>query len=133
MPENRTGTVNSIKCIFVDINAIGDALSRFRGMEACGILGGDAMWIILSVGAIVFAALNIIWSVRNREAKWFSYISLSLTALTLCAFYSNEAGRVVNEDWGGLMDVMPAMSKMLWACTVASILINSIVLFKGRK
>lgn len=91
------------------------------------------MWIILGIGAIIFAILNVIWSVQNKEAKWFSYASLSLTALTLCAFYSSEAGRVVNEDWGGLMDIMPAMSTALWVCTVASILINSVALFKGKK
>ncbi len=91
------------------------------------------MWIILGVGAIVFAILNVIWSVQSKEARWFSYASLSLTALTLCAFYSNEASRVVNEDWGGLMDIMPAMSTTLCVCTAASILINSIPLFKSRK
>ena len=29
--------------------------------------------------------------------------------IILCAFYSGETGRVVNEDWGGLMDIVPAM------------------------
>ncbi len=90
------------------------------------------MWLILGVGAIVFAILNVMRSVQNKEAKWFSYASLSLTALTLCAFYGAEASRVINEDWGGLMDIMPTMSAKLWACTVASILINSIALFKCK-
>ncbi len=91
------------------------------------------MWIISGIGAVIFAFLNVIWSIQNKEAKWFSYASLSLTAMTLCAFYSAEASRVINEDWGGLMDIMPAMSTELWVCTVASILINSIALFRKRK
>lgn len=91
------------------------------------------MWIILGVGAVLFAILNVLWSVQNKEAKWFSYASLSLTALTLCAFYSAEASRVLQEDWVGLMDVMPATSSALWMGTAASILVNSIALFKGRK
>lgn len=88
------------------------------------------MWVVFGVGAIAFAFLTVIWTILGKAAKWFSYISLSLTALTLCAFYSSETQRVVSEDWVGLMDVMPAMSKILWACTVASILINSVALFK---
>ena len=29
-------------------------------------------------------------------------------------FYADGAGRVVAEDWGGLIDVMPTMNKVLW-------------------
>ena len=58
---------------------------------------------------------------------------LALTALTLCAFYADGAGRVVAEDWGGLMDIMPTMNKALWVCTVISILLNSVSLFKGKE
>ena len=91
------------------------------------------MWIILGGGAIIFAIMNVIWSIQNRDAKWFSYVSLSLTSLTLCAFYSDVAIRVAKEDWVGLTDIMPTMSKALWVCTIASILINSIILFKRKK
>lgn len=88
------------------------------------------MWMILGLAAIITAILNIMWSVRNLEAKWFRYASLSLTALTLCTFYNASAKWVLSEDWSALMDVVPTMSKMLWALTIASILINSISLFK---
>lgn len=91
------------------------------------------MWMIWGIGAIIFAILNLIWTFQNKSAKWFRFISLSLSALTLCAFYSDGAVRVANEDWGGLMDIMPAMSAALWVCTIASILINSISLFKEKK
>lgn len=90
------------------------------------------MWIILGIGAIIFAILNVIWSVQNRDAKWFRNVSLSLTSLTLCALYSDVAIRIANEDWVGLMDIMPTMSKALWVCTIASILINSITLLKRK-
>ena len=96
------------------------------------------MWIILGVAAIITAILNVVWSIRNKNAhnvkavnaKGFRFISLSLTALTLCAFYSANAKWVINEDWFALMDVVPTMSKALWVLTIVSILINSISLFK---
>lgn len=49
------------------------------------------MWMVLGVAAILTAILNVVWSIRNQDAKWFRFISLSLTALTLCAFYSADA------------------------------------------
>lgn len=90
------------------------------------------MWLILGIAAIVFAILNVVWLIRNKESKWFRFVSLSLTALTICAFYTDGAVRVVNEDWGGLIDIMPTMSKALWVCVILSIIINSISLFKEK-
>ena len=58
---------------------------------------------------------------------------MALTALTLCAFYADGTGRVVAEDWGGLMDIMPTLSKVLWVYTIILILLNSISLFKGKE
>lgn len=91
------------------------------------------MWLVLGIGANLFAILNLAWAFKKKEAKWFRFSSLSLTALTVCAFYANEAARVVNEDWGGLMDIMPSMSKALWICVILSILINSVSLFRVNK
>lgn len=91
------------------------------------------MWLFLGLGAIVFAILNVVSSFRNKESKWYRFISLSLTALTVCSTYYDEAMRVVEEDWSGLMDIMPTMSKALWVCVVLSILINSISLFRENK
>lgn len=91
------------------------------------------MWILFGTGAIIFAILNVVCSFQNKESKWFVYLSLSLTALTVCSFYSAGASRILNEDWSGLMDIMPTMSTVLWVCTIASILINSISLFKRKK
>lgn len=87
------------------------------------------MWIVLGTSAIITAILNLVLFLKNKDAKWFRHISLSLTALTLCAFYSNDANWVIQENWSALMDVVPTMSKALWVLTIASILINSISLF----
>ena len=87
------------------------------------------MWLLLGVAAIVTAICNVIWSARNQEAKWFRFISLSFTALTLCEFYGAGAAWVINEDWSALMDVLPTMSRTLWILTIGSILLNSISLF----
>ncbi|HHW4948727.1 TPA: hypothetical protein ACU0L0_000274 [Streptococcus suis] len=90
------------------------------------------MWMVLGLSATVFAALNMIWTIKNKNAKWFRFLSVSLTALTVCSFYADGAMRVVKKDWGGLMDIMPTMSKALWVCVIISILINSISLFKEK-
>ena len=91
------------------------------------------MWLAMGVGAIIFAILNLVWLFKQKSSKWFGFISLSLTALTVCAFYSDAAVRVINEDWGGLMDILPSMSKALWICVILSILANSIMLLGDKK
>ncbi len=88
------------------------------------------MWIIFGLAAIITAILNIM-KYKNR-ADIFRFLSLSFTSLTVCAFYADGAGRVI-EDWAGLMDTMPTISKALWICVVLSILINSISLIKSYK
>lgn len=90
------------------------------------------MWIFFGVAAILTAICNVIQTLHQKDAKYFRFISLSCTALTLCAFYSADAQWVVHEDWGALMDVTPTLSPALWFCTIASIGINSISLFHKR-
>jgi NAD(P)-dependent dehydrogenase (short-subunit alcohol dehydrogenase family) len=67
------------------------------------------------------------------EAGYCRFVSMSLTALTVCAFYFEAAQRVVNAEWGALMDIMPFMSKVLWICVLISIFINSISLIKPSR
>lgn len=88
------------------------------------------MWAVFGIAAVITAILNVGWTLRNRDAKWFRFLSLSLTALTLCAFYQADAQWVLHEDWSALMDVVPTMSKALWVLTIGSILLNSVSLFK---
>ncbi|MCR4963488.1 MAG: hypothetical protein K6B40_06400 [Firmicutes bacterium] len=88
------------------------------------------MWIVFGIVAIITALLNIAWAAKGKDSKWFRFISISTTALTVCAFYSVTAKWVVNEDWPALMDVVPAMARWLWILTILSVIINSITLFR---
>lgn len=91
------------------------------------------MWLVMGFGAIIFAILNLVWTYKQKNSKWFGFISLSLTALTACSFYSDAAVQVANEDWSALMDILPSMSKTLWICVIISILVNSITLLGDNK
>lgn len=89
------------------------------------------MWLIFGAGAIITALLNII-NYKNKD-NLFRFLSLSITSLTVCAFYADGAGRVVREDWSDIMDTIPTISKALWICVALSILINSISLIKSHR
>ena len=93
-------------------------------------VGGFVKWFFFGITAIITAILNVIWTLRNREAKWFRFCSLSFTVFTLCSFYSEAAHWILVEDWSALMDVVPITSNILWFLTVVSVAINSISLFK---
>ena len=88
------------------------------------------MWLLFGIAAIVTAVLNVVWTVRHRDAKWFRFISLACTAFTLCAFLKLANGWVAGEYWSALMDVIPTLSRAVWILTGASVAINSISLFK---
>ena len=90
------------------------------------------MWIILGFSAIVAACLNLYCWSKGKEAKWFRFLSLSLTALTLCANYSLDAQWVISQDWSALEDVVPTMSQYLWIMTVGSIALNGITLLPKK-
>lgn len=89
------------------------------------------MWLIFGAGAIITALLNIM-NFKNLS-DLFRFLSLVFTSFTVCAFYADGAGRVLREDWAGLMDTMPTISKALWICVALSILINSISLIKSHR
>ena len=78
------------------------------------------MWLIFGAVAIITALLNIV-NFKNK-ADIFRFLSLGFTSLTVCVFYADGAGRVIREDWAGLMDTMPTISKSLWLCVVLSII-----------
>ena len=69
-------------------------------------------------------------TIKNKNAELYRFLSLSLTALTVCAFYFDGSRRVIKEDWGGLMDIMPTMSKALWVLVILSIAVNSVSILK---
>ena len=90
------------------------------------------MWLLFGIAAIITATLNVVWTFRHLDAKWFRFASLSFTAFTLCAFLNEANGWVLIEDWSALMDVLPGTSKAMWVLTMASVVINSISLFHPR-
>ena len=90
------------------------------------------MWLFLGISAMIFTGFNLIYSFKNKNEKWFRFGAISFAALTVCFFYSDGAMRVLNEDWGGLMDIMPTMSKALWVCVGISILLKSVSLFREK-
>ena len=76
--------------------------------------------------------LNLLFGWSNRESKWFRFLSLSLT---VCSLYSMNAAWVMKEDRSALIDVVPAVSQIIWFLVLASIILNGITLFKngGKK
>lgn len=88
------------------------------------------MWMIFSLIAIIFALLNLYTFIVDKDPKWFRFISLSFTTLTICACYNDATRRIIDDDITGAMDVMPTMNHILWILVIMSILINSISLFK---
>lgn len=91
--------------------------------------GGQVMCLPFGIVAVVAGILNVIWTLRRRETKWFSYISLSFTTLTLCAYYSLAKQWVLANAADQLLDVMPTLSDVLWFLTIASVMLNGICLF----
>lgn len=87
------------------------------------------LWPVFGISAIIAAVLNLAFCFSGKEAKYFRFASLSLTALTMCAMYSMVNSWVLREDWSALMDVVPAMTRALWLLVIASILINGVSLF----
>lgn len=88
------------------------------------------MWLLFGLLAIIFAVLNVIGTWKHKEAKWFRYLSLSFTILTLCSEYNQVSQWVVKEDWSALLDVIPYTSDGICGFAIASILINSVSLFQ---
>lgn len=56
---------------------------------------------------------------------WF-FLSLSFTALTVCALFAMEGQWIYEQDWAAIEDVTPATIKIAWIGTVSSILLNGI-------
>lgn len=72
------------------------------------------MWIVFGMLAILFTAINMLFTLNHKSSKWFGFVAISLTALTLCAFHTMDANYVNNQDWSALQDTVPTMTKMYW-------------------
>jgi hypothetical protein len=93
----------------------------------------DCMFLVLGTLAIVTAIGTVILGLNGKNPEVLRFISVSLTALTVCAFYQMDAQYVAREDWSALMDVTSTGVALCWIGTVASILINSISFFIKKK
>ncbi|MDO4772377.1 MAG: hypothetical protein Q4A72_02280 [Bacillota bacterium] len=91
------------------------------------------MWLFFGIAAILAALFNVLVSAKRRPNVWYGFASLSLSALTVCAFYQEAAEKVIHNDFAYLMDVMPTASKLLWACVIISILVNGSALISNKK
>lgn len=93
----------------------------------------EKIWLTCGLLAIVFALANLSTLLTGRSPEVFRFLSLALTALTVCSFYTSAALWVRENDWSALEDVVPAVSGMLWVLVPASILMNGITLFVNRE
>lgn len=91
------------------------------------------MWLVLGIGAIVSGLLNLYFYFRGKNPKLFRFASLSLTALTLWAFYYSVSSWVLSGDFAAIEDVVPTMSKALFILTLISIFINGFTLKTHKK
>lgn len=88
------------------------------------------MEFILGILAIFFAAKNVIGWLNGKDPTKDRFLSMAFTSLTVFSFYNMGAEFLVKEDFAGAMDVIPTRSTTLFTCTIASIIINGITLFK---
>ena len=90
------------------------------------------MEIILGIIAIFFTIKNIIAWTHGKNPQKYRFLSLAFTALTIFSFYYMGAEFLSKGDIAGALDVVPTISKPLFFCTIASIIINGITLFKKK-
>ena len=90
------------------------------------------MWVIFGVAAIATAVLNIVWYFTKKNCEVYRFLSISLTALTMCAFYSQSSQWIIAENWSALLDVVPTMSTICWVLVIVAIVINGITLIKKK-
>lgn len=86
--------------------------------------------IIFGIAAIVFAILNLIFLIKNKDSKLFRFLSISCTAIVPALFYVEAAQYVVKKDIAALEDVVVTIANIVLGLVIASIVINSISLLK---
>lgn len=63
------------------------------------------MFLILNILAIATAIDTIILRMKGQKAADLRFTIVSLTSLTVCAFYRLDVQYVTKEDWSALIDV----------------------------
>ena len=90
------------------------------------------MQFILGILAMFFAAANVIAWLNGKDPTKDRFLSMAFTSLTVFSFYNMGAEFLIKEDFAGAQDVIPTISNTLFICTIASIIINGITLFKRK-
>lgn len=90
------------------------------------------MGFILGILAMFFAAANVIAWLHGKDPTKYRFLSMAFTSLTIFAFYNMGAEFLAKGDFSGAQDVIPTISNTLFICTLASIIINGITLFKRK-
>lgn len=93
---------------------------------------GENMEFILGIIAIFFAIKNIIAWTHGKDPQIYRFLSLAFTSLTIFSFYYMGVEFLSKGDIAGALDVIPTISEILFFCTIASIIINEITLFKKK-
>lgn len=81
------------------------------------------MWLIFGAIAIIATIANLYLYKMGMDYKLAMALGLSFTALTLCAEYSLISGWVQREDWAAVWEIVN-FERVLWFCTIVSILLN---------
>lgn len=91
------------------------------------------MWLVFGILAVIFAILNLVFAFKGKEAKYFRFMSMALTILTVWKVYDDDITRFFMKDFTALEDTAPTLINGLFVCSAGSIIINSISLFKEKK
>lgn len=91
------------------------------------------MWFVFGVLAVIFAILNLVFAFKGKEAKYFRFMSMALTIITVWVAFKYELNLFFIKDFAALEDTAPTLINGLFVCSAGSIVINSITLFKEKK
>lgn len=90
------------------------------------------MGIIFGLIAIFFAVKNIWGWLNGKDPSKDCFLSMAFTCLAIFSFYNMGANFLIKEDIAGALDVIPTIRGTLLACTLGSILINGVTIFKKK-
>lgn len=90
------------------------------------------MGIIFGLIAIFFAVKNILGWLNGKDPSRDRFLSMAFTCLAIFGFYNMGANFLIKEDIAGALDVIPTIRGTLFACTLGSILINGVTIFKKK-
>ena len=93
------------------------------------------LWFPLGLIAFLIAGVNLILGSLGKKNPWrlLVFLSLSFALFALLAQYHMVNAWVQAEDWSALMDVVPAMSKMLTGAVVLGLGLNVMTIIQNMR